>query len=63
MLLSPYTENEHSSSHSNYRHEFEPTITHSEDIHYVHIGLQTDSNRFGSKSVWTVHMKHAHKYV
>ena len=33
------------------------------EIHFVHIGLQTDSSRFGSKSVWTVHMKHAHKYV
>ena len=28
--------------------------------HYVHMGLQTDSDRFGFKSVWTVHMKHAH---
>ena len=31
--------------------------------HYVHMGVKTDSNCFGSKSVWTVHMKHAHKYI
>ena len=24
--------------------------------------LQDDSNQFGSKLIWAVHMKHAHKY-